>query len=593
MGRRLAAILAADVAGYSRLMERDEAGTLEALKSRRRNILAPLLTEHHGRIVKLMGDGVLVEFGSAVIAVQCAVDLQRRMDEANAGLAEDRRILLRIGINLGDVIVEGGDLYGEGVNIAARLQAMAMPGGICLSQTMVNHVSNKVEVQFEDLGERKLKNLDRPVRVYRVVGMASALERPSAIPGPPAAESPTGPSIAVLPFVNLSGDTEQNYFSDGITEDIIAGLSRFRQLFVIARNSSFRYRDQMVDVRQVARELGVRFVVEGSVRKAGTHLRVTVQLVEAATGNHLWAEKFDRELQDIFAMQDEITQSIVASIAGRIEEADRRRALRKGAADLTAYDLLLRGKHCLTQGSQQHVLEARAILQRSLELDPEYAEAYVVLAETYFYEAMSNWSPSPEAAAERLFELAQDAAQLDGQSSGAHLCLAWGYWRIKGNYEMAEAQIEEAIALNPNDLDNYCFKGWLSTCAGNLEDGIWCSSQAIRRAPNMPEKCLHTRVMAEYLLGRFEQAITTFGRMVRPPVSLLGWVAACYAELGRTAEARAAVAEFRARARAEATGPPDDDIAGWRAFWAKCFPAREPGNLERLFVGLRKAGMPV
>ena len=593
MGRRLAAIFAADVAGYSRLMERDEAGTLEALKSRRRNILAPLLTEHHGRIVKLMGDGVLVEFGSAVIAVQCAVDLQRRMDEANAGLAEDRRILLRIGINLGDVIVEGGDLYGEGVNIAARLQAMAVPGGICLSQTMVNHVSNKVEVQFEDLGERKLKNLDRPVRVYRVVGMASALERPLAIPGPPAAESPTGPSIALLPFVNLSGDTEQNYFSDGITEDIIAGLSRFRQLFVIARNSSFQYRDRTVDVRQVARELGVRFVVEGSVRKAGTHLRVTVQLVEAATGKHLWAERFDRDLPDIFAVQDEIAHSIVASVAGRIEEADRRRALRKRAADLTAYDLLLRGKHCLAQGSQQQVLEARAMLQRSVELDPEYAEAYVVLAETYFCEAMSNWSPSPEAAAERLFELAQDAAQLDDQSSGAHLCLAWGYWRIKGNYEMAEAQIEEAIALNPNDLDNYCFKGWLSTCAGNLEDGIWCSSQAIRRAPNMPEKCLHTRVMAEYLLGRFEQAITTFGRMVRPPVSLLGWVAACYAELGRTAEARAAVAEFRARARAEATGPPDDDIAGWRAFWAKCFPAREPGNLDRLFVGLRKAGMPV
>ena len=593
MGRRLVAILAADVAGYSRLMERDEAGTLEALKSRRRNILAPLLTEHHGRIVKLMGDGVLVEFGSAVIAVQCAVDLQRRMDEANAGLAEDRRILLRIGINLGDVIVEGGDLYGEGVNIAARLQAMAVPGGICLSQTMVNHVSNKVEVQFEDLGERKLKNLDRPVRVYRVVGMASALERPLAIPGPPAAESPTGPSIALLPFVNLSGDTEQNYFSDGITEDIIAGLSRFRQLFVIARNSSFQYRDRTVDVRQVARELGVRFVVEGSVRKAGTHLRVTVQLVEAATGKHLWAEKFDRDLPDIFAVQDEIAHSIVASIAGRIEEADRRRALRKRAADLTAYDLLLRGKHCLAQGSQQQVLEARAMLQRSVELDPEYAEAYVVLAETYFCEAMSNWSPSLEAAAERLFELAQDAAQLDDQSSGAHLCLAWGYWRIKGNYEMAEAQIEEAIALNPNDLDNYCFKGWLSTCAGNLEDGIWCSSQAIRRAPNMPEKCLHTRVMAEYLLGRFEQAITTFGRMVRPPVSLLGWVAACYAELGRTAEARAAVAEFRARARAEATGPPDNDIAGWRAFWAKCFPAREPGNLDRLFVGLRKAGMPV
>ena len=366
MERRLAAILAADVAGYSRLTERDEAGTLEALKYRRRNILAPLLTEHHGRIVRLMGDGVLVEFGSAVNAVKCAVDLQRQMDEANASVAEDRHILLRIGINLGDVIVEGGDLYGEGVNIAARLEAMAAPGGVYLSQTVVDHVRNKVEVQFEDLGERKVKNLDRPVRVYRVAGMAGGPAAPSAS----AAESPVGPSIAVLPFVNLSGDPEQNYFSDGITEDIISGLSKFRQLFVIARNSSFRYRDQM-DVRQVAHELGVRFIVEGSVRKASTHVRVTVQLVEAATGSHLWAEKFDRELQDIFAVQDEITQSIVASIAGRIEEADRRRALRKGTTDLTAYDLLLRGKHCLAQGSQQHVLEARAMLERSLELDPE------------------------------------------------------------------------------------------------------------------------------------------------------------------------------------------------------------------------------
>ena len=316
MGRRLAAILAADVAGYSRLMERDEAGTLETLKSRRRNILAPLLIEHHGRIVKLMGDGALVEFASAVNAVQCAANLQRRMDEANAGLAEDRRILLRIGINLGDVIVEGGDLYGESVNIAARLQAMATPGGICLSETMVDQVRNKVNVSFEDLGERKLKNLDRPVRAYRIDAIVNELKRPSEMSGSPVAESPAGASVAVLPFVNLSGDAEQNYFSDGITEDILAGLSRFRQLFVIARNSSFRYRDQPLDVRQVARELGVRFIVEGSVRKVGMHLRVTVQLVEAATGNHLWAEKFDRELQDIFAVQDEITQSIVASIAG-------------------------------------------------------------------------------------------------------------------------------------------------------------------------------------------------------------------------------------------------------------------------------------
>ena len=593
MERRLAAILAADVAGYSRLMEKDEAGTLEALKSRRRHILVPLLTEHHGRIVKLMGDGVLVEFGSAVNAVRCAVDLQKRMEEANSIPVDTLPIKLRIGINLGDVIVEGNDLYGEGVNIAARLQAMAMPGGICLSQTMVNHVNNRVDVQFEDLGEQKVKKQDRPVRVYRIVGMAGELEGQSEPSTESAATGQAGPSIAVLPFVNLSGDADQNYFSDGITEDILAGLSRFRHLFIIARNSSFRYRDQALDVARVARELGVRFAVQGSVRKAGTRLRVAVQLVEAASGNHLWAEKFDRELEDIFAVQDEITQSIVASIAGRVDEADRRRALRKGATDLTAYDLLLRGKHSLTQGSQQHVLEARTLFQRSLELDPEYVDACVALAETYFYEAISEWSPSRETAADRLFTLAQDAARLDDQNSGAHLCLAWAYWRIKGNYEMAEAQIEEAIALNPNDLDNYCFKGLLSTCAGNLEDGIWCSSQAIRRAPNLPEQCLHTRVMAEYLLGRFDQAIATFGRMVRPPVPLIGWVAACYAELDRPAEARAAAAEFRARVFAEANGPQENDIAAWRAYWAKSFPTRDAARLERLFVGLRRAGLPV
>jgi adenylate cyclase len=592
MERRLAAILAADVVGYSRLMEIDEAGTLDALNVRWRNILTPLLAEHHGRIVKLMGDGVLAEFASAVNAVLCAVDLQKRMDDANAGSAEDRRILLRIGINLGDVLVEGGDLYGDGVNIAARLEAMAEPRGVWLSQTVVNHVRNKIELQFEDLGQQTVKNIAQPVRVYRVAGLGER-SRDTPIAGGGSDELQAKPSIAVLPFANLSGEAEQRYFSDGIGEDILTGLSRFRQLFVIARNSSFQYRDKDVDVRQVGRDLGVRFVVEGSVRKAGTRLRVAVQLIEAATGSHIWAERFDCELEDVFAVQDEITQTIVASIAGRVEDADRRRASRKSIGNLTAYDLLLRGKSRLEQGAQQDVLEARSLFQRCLELEPEYAEGYIHLAETYFYEAVSDWTADSVAAAERLFELAQIAARLDDQDSRVHLCLAWANWRVKGNFEIAEVQIGEAIALNPNDLNNYCFKGWLSTCAGKLEEGIWCSSQAIRRAPNLPVKCLHTQVMAQYLLGRFEQAIATFGRMLDPPAPLFGWIAACYANLDREVEARAAIAEFRARARVERAGSLDDDVEGWRNYWSKCFPAKEPASLERLFAGLRKAGLPV
>ena len=588
MERRLCAILAADVVGYTRLMELDEAGTLAELKRRRKDILDPLVAEHRGRVVKVMGDGVLVEFGSAVHAVACAIALQKRMAEANAGAPEGRGIVLRIGVNLCDAIVEGADLYGEGVNVAARLQALTEPGGILVSGTAYDHVRNKVEAAFEELGPQSLKNLRDPVRVYRVGGGPPA---PAARPG--ADLSQEKPSIAVLPFSNLSGDPEQAYFSDGITEDIVTGLSHFRQLFVVSRNSSFQYRDKQADLRRVAEALGVRFIVEGSIRKSGNTLRVTAQLIDAAAGSHLWAQRFDRELTDLFAVQDEITRTIVASLAGQVEEADRRRALRKSGSDLTAYDLLLRGKHRLEKGSMEDVLAAREIFERVLEIDPGYAPGYVELAETYFYEAISDWSSAPEAAVERLFELGHEAARLDPQDSRARLCLSFGYLRIKGNLEAAKAQIEEAIALNPNDLDNYCLKGFLSTYMGELEDVLWCTSEAIRRAPNMPEKCLHSRVMAEYLLGRYADAIATFARMSRPPIELIGWVAACYAELGREEEARAAAQKFRDRARTEKPALATDDPAAWTAYWARRFPARDRASVERLLAGLRKAGFPV
>jgi len=303
--RRLAAILAADVVGYSRLMQADEAGTLATLKSRRTEIFQPRVSKHHGRIVKLMGDGALVEFASAVDAVECAVQLQQGMDSANADLSEDRRIRLRIGVNLGDVMVEGSDLYGDGVNIAARLESLADPGGVFVSRTVVNHVRGKVKLEFEDLGDKQLKNIAEPVRAYRIV-----LGR-TVVPARSALVVPDKPSIAVLPFQNMSGDPEQDYFADGIVEEIITALSRMRWLFVIARNSSFTYKGRAVDVKQVGRELGVRYVLEGSVRKAASRVRITGQLVDASTGAHLWAERFEANLEDIFDLQDQVTVSVV------------------------------------------------------------------------------------------------------------------------------------------------------------------------------------------------------------------------------------------------------------------------------------------
>ena len=334
--RRLAAILAADVVGYSRLMERDEAGTLAILKDRRKNVLEPLVARHQGRVFKVTGDGVLVQFGSAVDAVQCAVDLQQAMAASSEDLPDDRHIVLRIGINLGDVILDGNDLYGDGVNIAARLEGIADPGGILVSGTAYDHVKNKINVGFDDLGVQSLKNIHEPVRVYRISGTPRV-----SIAGPDVTSGK--PSIAVLPFNNMSGDAEQQYFGDGITEDIITELSRFRQLHVLARNSSFRYRGQDVDVVRAGRELGVQYLVEGSVRRIGDRIRITAQLVEAESGHHVWAERFDRKQEELFAVQDQVVRTIAGTLVGRLNAAGVERAKRKQPASLVAYECVLRG----------------------------------------------------------------------------------------------------------------------------------------------------------------------------------------------------------------------------------------------------------
>ena len=369
--RRLTTIMAADVVGYSRLMGEDEAGTLAMLRQSRRELLEPLLAKFAGRLIKLMGDGVLVEFTSVVNAVQCSVELQKGMEARSAALPEARRMRLRVGINLGDVIVEGGDLYGDGVNLAARLETLAEPGGVCISETAYHHVTQKLPLSYRDLGPQTVKNFAQPVRAYSIDWKEE--RRPAAAAG---SAVPEEPSIVVLPFTNMSGEAEQDFFADGLTEDIITELSRFRHLFIISRNSSFKYKGRAVDVRQVAHELKVQYVIEGSVRKAGNRVRVTVQLIDAGTDRHVWAERYDRDLQDIFAIQDEVTAAIVSTLPGRVEAASHERAARKPAENMAAYECVLAGKLLHHRSNAADNEAALKLLERAVALDPNYAHAH-------------------------------------------------------------------------------------------------------------------------------------------------------------------------------------------------------------------------
>src|ERR1700736_2024549 len=390
--RRLAAILAADVAGYSRLMGADEEGTLAALKEMRRGLADPKIKEHRGRMVKTTGDGLLVEFASVVDAVRCAVEVQHEMAERNAGVPDERRIQFRIGINLGDIIKDGRDIYGDGVNVAARLEALAEPGGICVNRVVRDQVRDKLDFVFEDAGEQRVKNIARPLRVYHVRPGRVAGEEMNAPQLPLAL--PDKPSLAVLPFTNMSGDPEQEFVSDGIAEDVISALSHYPSLFVIARNSTFTYKGRAVDVKQVGRDLGVRYVLEGSLRKSGNRIRVTAQLVEAETGKHVWAERYDRDLADIFDLQDQVTASVVGAIAPAIEMAEIERAKRKTTESLDAYDHYLLGiaaTHSVFEGTEDAVSEALRLFYRAIELDPDYASAYGMAAWCHVLRKNYGW----------------------------------------------------------------------------------------------------------------------------------------------------------------------------------------------------------
>jgi adenylate cyclase len=551
--RRLAAILAADVVGYSRLMEQDEAGTLAALKARRREILQPLVAEHRGRIVKVMGDGVLVEFASAVNAVVCAVELQKRMTAANDGVAGDRHILLRVGINLGDVVVEGSDLYGDGVNLAARLQEAAEPGGICVSAKVQAEIAGKPGLTCEDLGERPVKNMARPVRMYRLGAPAApadhdaraavGAEPSTAKRGPFAAK----PSIAVLPFLNMSGEPEQEFFADGLTEDILTELSRFRDLFVISRNSSFKYKGRAVDVRQAAHELGVQYVLEGSVRKAGNRVRVTVQLIDAETDRHLWAERYDRELQDIFAIQDEVTAAIVATLAGRVEAATRDRVQQKRTENMAAYECVLAGKTLHHRSTRADNAQALRLLERAIALDANYAHAHAwkgcVTGQAWTY----GWCADRAAAWNTVVSELQTALALDDNDSDVHRILA-AVALTSGDHDKAAYHQERALNLNPNDDLIVVQQGEILTWAGQPEDGIEWIRKAMRLNPYFPERFWNHLGRAYFVARRYGEAIEAFKRIAAPDQFHHAFLAASQAMLGNAAAAGGHVKEVLKRA---------------------------------------------
>jgi adenylate cyclase len=532
--RRLAAILAADVVGYSRLVEHDEAGTLAALRERRKKILNPAVARHYGRIVKVMGDGVLVEFGSAVNAVACAVELQKQFAAANEGVADDRRIVLRVGVNLGDVVVEGGDLYGDGVIIAVRLETMAEPGGICISGSVHEQILGKLEAAFDDLGLCEIKNSSKPVRVFRVkTGGAEA--------APAAAKLQSKPSIAVLPFTNMSGDPEQEYFSDGVTEDIITELSRLQSLFVIARNSSFQYRDRAVDVRRIGKELGVRYVVEGSVRKLGNRLRITAQLIDAPTGNHLWSERYDRSIDELFELQDEVTRTIVATLIGRVEDAEIKGSIRKRPENFAAYDSLLRGiEHIRGYGDEDN-RRARELFEHAISLDPRFA-----LAHAYFSLALlleHGFDHAPDAIKDRAVDSARTAVRLDPRESRGHQFLGQAHL-LRGEFDLALSQFERTSALNPNDAHAAAHRGYALAIVGRAEEGIGVIRHAMRLNPLHPDWYWANLAVAQYTARRYEDAMDSIQQSAaRTGFEWVAIMAACYAQLGQLDKARECAAE--------------------------------------------------
>jgi len=551
--RRLTAILAADVAGYSRLMGADEEGTHERLKALRRELFDPKIAEHRGRIVKTTGDGLLVEFASVVDAVRCAVAVQQAMPERNTGVGAHSRIELRIGINLGDVIVEGDDLYGDGVNIAARIEALADAGGVFVSNTVHDHVRDRLPFTFEDLGEQQVKNIARPVRVYRVGPRPSrppAGETPAVQPGtPPALPLPDKPSIAVLPFANMSGDPEQEYFADGMVEEIITALSRIRWLFVIARNSSFTYKGQAIDVKQIGRELGVRYLLEGSVRKGGNRVRITGQLIDAATGTHLWADRFDGLIEDVFELQDKVASSVAGVIEPALQAAETARSAGRPTTDLTAYDLYLRG-YATYLSSARQAPEALHLMEQAIARDPHYGPALALAAVCCQRLLFDDRSEHREPDRLKGADFARRALEVAGDDPAilANAALALAYFGEDIGAMMA--LVDRALALNPNYARGWHISGVLRLWAGQPDIAIEHLEAARRLSPRARVGETFALIgRAHFFARRYDEAVPKLLLAIQDDPSFpqpYRTLAACYAHIGRLDDARAIVERLRA-----------------------------------------------
>ena len=547
--RRLAAIVAADVAGYSRLMGADEEGTLEALKGHRRELVDPRITEHNGRIVKTTGDGILLEFASVLDAVRCCLDVQRAMADRNAEVPDDRRMLFRVGINLGDIIIDGDDIHGDGVNVAARLEALCEPGGIAVSGNVHEQVRDRLDCHFVDGGAHEVKNIARPVQVWRWAPETTAAAGPART-AEPALALPDKPSIAVLPFDNMSGDPEQEYFADGMAEDVITALSRFRSLFVIARNSTFTYKSRAVDIAQVGRELGVRYVVEGSVRKAGDQVRITAQLIDGVSGNHLWADRFDGNLEDIFDLQDQITEKIIVAVVPEVEAHERERVRRKPPESLDAWENYQRGLLHMYRANREDVDAAIGLLREATRRDPNFSAAWGMLGYAMWMYWMLGFAEGAEGHLAATREVAEQAVTLDANEAMAHVVLG----RVDvllGRMERALEEMQASIDINPNFAFGHASKGWARFYGlADLETALEYFETALRLSPRDPLRFVILMVKGVVLrnLGRIDDAVTAGLQSCR--LQSVGYLphmhlAVTLARAGRNEEAREALGKAR------------------------------------------------
>jgi TolB-like protein/class 3 adenylate cyclase len=591
--RRLAAILAADVAGYSRLMGTNEVGTLEALKTHRREVIDTAIAEHKGRIVKTTGDGMLVEFASAVDAVTCAIAIQEKMLERSASGAEPR-IRFRIGINVGDIIIDGDDIFGDGVNVAARVENECEPGAVYVSGNAFEQIRGKTKFTFEDLGDRTLKNIERPVRLYAVRGASSpaitATEAVSTMP-PNASDPlplPDKPSIAVLPFQNMSGDPEQEYFADGMVEDIITALSRFKSLFVIARNSSFSYKGKSPDIRQVGRELGVRYVLEGSVRKAGARLRIAGQLIDARTGAHLWADRFDGALEDIFELQDQVTEKVVTALAPRLELAEIDRSKRKTAGNLGAYDCYLRSLAYLQHPSKQSLEEAVPLLRHAIELDPEFAPAYGLLLQCHALRKGLGVVLNPDDENAEAARLVRIVLRIGQDDAAALSNTGWAVAYVLRDLAHAQSLVDRAVVLNPNLARAWTSSGWINLWSGNPAVAVEHLTRAMRHDPLHGDHHVTMRTglaHALFFLNKYDDAMAWAESILRENPD-------AHPSL-RIFAASAAIASLTDAAREIGTRllsvDPEFRISRLVSYLG---PYQKPEFLEKYAEGLRLAGLP-